>query len=1087
MADAALGMALGMAIKEGEIIEVDADGSPTGPVAGLNYIIPPGNNNCGAGGPVDHDMDGGTDPVAPSVAGAIAKDVATGYSETLTAYLALRAEDATVKATSKALNDLLMDDIDDDIQTATIAAARETLLAAQTKQGAAQRALSAVGTGPINRLGIAEWQAKFAVEDAVTAWNTAVGGLMEAETALNPMDYAAYVPVTSTQLLALVDQNGDVNLANVRMYANAEGDNTSTQDAMTGVVTGASAFDAAGNLIVPMELWDHDEDGDTDRVLRPVAASMDYEAVNMRLEDVGDVVEALEKLQKDNKNALLTPAITEAVRRATAEQAHYEGQFAAMVADNTDTNPVNSDGDDENDGPVISLKSRYAEYTAAKTVRDNEGVELETAFQAREMATSAVAAAFTNPQAFYQQLVDRREHTKAQMEAEVTRLAGLTGDDAASDADTEAAAKAVTTAETALTAATDAQAAFQSLVAEGSPVADLVNELLKSDATGDDGGELVDAIVGAYDAPAKNEARLDALLKETETETETMTQVMDADGNPVLNEDGTPMMETTTTTTTTESGRIPSIENRIDELFGSDDDEDMEGEDATAGLIEGLREDVTGNDARLDALLAETTTTTDTTDADGNPVLDADGNPVTETTTTESGRIVNLEEQVAGEITAREGAIDDLFQTLEDGTETGRIVDGDAATLAAAGDAADAGDAATLATAGEAADAGDAATLAAAGEAADAGDAATLAAAGEAADAGDAATLAAAGEAADAGDAATLAAAGEAADAGDAATLAAAGEAADAGDAATLAAAGEAADAGDAATLAAAGEAADAGDAATLAAAGEAADAGDAAEASTRHAADMMLAGAITDEATARADADTAEATARADADTAEATTRHAADMMLAGAIDDEVADRAAGDTALGGRIDTNVEMIGTNVTNIAANATAIMAEQTARVEAGTMLGGRIDVEAMARMEGDAANAADIMTNAGNIATNGGRIDVNEMAIASNAGGIASNASLIGSNAAAIGVNETRIGELSNDLDIVRSGVAASMALAGMPHINGRGIAIGVGSFDGESAFAVGFQIQGEMASFQIGVTSSGGETGASAGVGFQF
>jgi autotransporter adhesin len=61
------------------------------------------------------------------------------------------------------------------------------------------------------------------------------------------------------------------------------------------------------------------------------------------------------------------------------------------------------------------------------------------------------------------------------------------------------------------------------------------------------------------------------------------------------------------------------------------------------------------------------------------------------------------------------------------------------------------------------------------------------------------------------------------------------------------------------------------------------------------------------------------------------------------------------------------------------------------------------------------------------------------------------------------------------------------MALAGMPAINGRGIAIGVGSFDGESAFAVGFQIQGEMASFQIGVTSSGGETGASAGVGFQF
>ena len=60
------------------------------------------------------------------------------------------------------------------------------------------------------------------------------------------------------------------------------------------------------------------------------------------------------------------------------------------------------------------------------------------------------------------------------------------------------------------------------------------------------------------------------------------------------------------------------------------------------------------------------------------------------------------------------------------------------------------------------------------------------------------------------------------------------------------------------------------------------------------------------------------------------------------------------------------------------------------------------------------------------------------------------------------------------------------MTLAGMPSINGRGIAIGVGSYDGESAFAIGFQIQAEQASFQIGVTSSGGETGASAGVGFQ-
>ena len=141
---------------------------------------------------------------------------------------------------------------------------------------------------------------------------------------------------------------------------------------------------------------------------------------------------------------------------------------------------------------------------------------------------------------------------------------------------------------------------------------------------------------------------------------------------------------------------------------------------------------------------------------------------------------------------------------------------------------------------------------------------------------------------------------------------------------------------------------------------------------------------------------------------------------------------------------ENGMSRIDTNEYNIAGNTTAIMAEQTARMEADTMLGGRIDA-------------------------NAGAISTNVTAISSNADAIAANMSSIGSNAAAIGANEARIGELSNELDIVRSGVAASMALAGMPAINGRGIAIGVGSFDGESAFAVGFQIQGEMASFQIG------------------
>ena len=237
----------------------------------------------------------------------------------------------------------------------------------------------------------------------------------------------------------------------------------------------------------------------------------------------------------------------------------------------------------------------------------------------------------------------------------------------------------------------------------------------------------------------------------------------------------------------------------------------------------------------------------------------------------------------------------------------------------------------------------------------------------------------------------------------------------------------------------------------------------DAAEATARGEADTALGGRIDSEEAARIAADTAEMTARMEADAAEATAREAADTALGGRIDSEEAARIAADTA----------------------------EMTARMEADTMLGGRIDAEAEARASGDMTLSGMIGDEAtarmGADAMLGGRIDSNASSISSNADAIAANMNSIGSNASAISDNRNMIGELSDDLDVVRAGVAASMALAGMPAINGRGISIGVGSFDGESAFAVGFQIQGEMASFKVGVTSGGGATGASAGVGFQF
>ena len=138
-----------------------------------------------------------------------------------------------------------------------------------------------------------------------------------------------------------------------------------------------------------------------------------------------------------------------------------------------------------------------------------------------------------------------------------------------------------------------------------------------------------------------------------------------------------------------------------------------------------------------------------------------------------------------------------------------------------------------------------------------------------------------------------------------------------------------------------------------------------------------------------------------------------------------------------------------------------------------------------------ASNASNIVTNNGLISRNTGTIAVNSSLIDRNAGHIAVNSGRIGANSAAIGLNTGMIadnrhliGELSQDLDIVRAGVAASIALSRMPSIDGGGISFGAGTFAGEMAYAVGFQVERGFGSFDIGVTSSGGEIGAGVGVG---
>lgn len=169
---------------------------------------------------------------------------------------------------------------------------------------------------------------------------------------------------------------------------------------------------------------------------------------------------------------------------------------------------------------------------------------------------------------------------------------------------------------------------------------------------------------------------------------------------------------------------------------------------------------------------------------------------------------------------------------------------------------------------------------------------------------------------------------------------------------------------------------------------------------------------------------------------------------------------------------DMNTDMIAANAGNIAVNASNIVANS-----------GRIS-----------HNAGNIAANAGNIGRNAATLVEHGALIDRNAGHIALNSERIGANAAALTMhggliadNRHMIGELSSDLDMVRAGVAASIALSRMPSIDGGGLSFGAGTFAGEFAYAVGFQRKLGLTSFDIGVTSSGGEIGAGVGVGVKF
>ena len=195
-----------------------------------------------------------------------------------------------------------------------------------------------------------------------------------------------------------------------------------------------------------------------------------------------------------------------------------------------------------------------------------------------------------------------------------------------------------------------------------------------------------------------------------------------------------------------------------------------------------------------------------------------------------------------------------------------------------------------------------------------------------------------------------------------------------------------------------------------------------------------------------------------------------------------------------------NSEAIATNSGNIATNSTHIL-ENRGMIEANTGMimtnSGNIAANAeniMANTGNIAANAANITTNTGNIAANNMYIMENRSMIEANSANImavhgmaSQNAADIATNAGGIAQNRGMIGDNYESIQTLKAGVAASIALAGMPEIGDRGVSVGAGSYDGETALAVGVHFSGENSRFKLGISSADGETGASVGAGWSF
>ena len=510
-------------------------------------MIDPEGANCGGGvaGPSfvtgvdannddDFDDEGDTAPT-----GSVPADVAAGYSDLLEKFVAVYgAPGGTTGGTARALQDAnkaLSDAIERGLAGAALTTYESAITRAQEAHNKAMAAFTNVSAGPINQAGVAEWMAKAAVTQSVADYNKQVGVATTAKGDLDDLDYGSYVPLGNPELVGetgvadrvvTIDANGKamINPNELIQYVNGDLDATtpqvatvSTVEGMIGVTdTDESNFDAAGNLIVPMEL--DSDTGDDLEDLRSVVDSTNngVDMIRTRVEQVNAAAAAL-KEARDDYTGVNQDVYDEAYRRAQAEADYLNAQWAKVLSDNTDMRTaqqklkfvdedssgineagettVNDSGPNAYEENPITIAGYHADYTTESNKRFNAEQDLRATVAAREAATAHARSQFNSPQSFYEQLVAGRQAKKVAAD----RAVASASEDGATPA--ESLTDTATAAAEALADAQEAQVNLQGLfVDEDDPTVALINELIKTG--GDDGQALVDAISATYETAA---------------------------------------------------------------------------------------------------------------------------------------------------------------------------------------------------------------------------------------------------------------------------------------------------------------------------------------------------------------------------------------------------------------------------------------------------------------------------------------------------------------------------------------------------------------------------------------------------------